>query len=550
MGTMLGLLGETIAAGLKKRSVVSCSDWANKYRVMGKPFPGKFSFRHHPWLREMHDAECDIIVGMKAAQMGFTEYALNTAFYYIDIKRIDTLYILPSKTPDASDFSAARFDAALELSPHLSNLFSSVKNVGHKRAGNTNLYIRGSHSKSSLKSIPAGLLILDELEEMDQENIRLVMERQSGQTEKKNLLISTPRTAGRGIHSHYVNTTQEHFLFRCPKCNRYTELTFPECLIITAEAVTDPSLEQSYIVCKECKNRLEHELKPEWLSTGRWVPSYAKRIDRGFHINQLYSPTVKPWEVAKLYLLAQYDKSAEQEFHNSKMGQVHEVKGARVTDDDISNCIGGHTSDAMPKPGKLVTMGADQGGVIHYEINEWNFPRDYIPTTDINEMAIPRVLKAGTCKEFEELDTLMKHYRIHAAVIDAQPEKREALRFAGKFYGFVHLCYYGEGSSGRTLREWTEEPAVTVDRTAWLDLSLGRFRGGRIILPKDLPLDYRHHIKAPVRTYRVDRNGNDVGVYEVADSAHDHYAHARNYSEIALNFAVQFMQPQDMKSPR
>src|SRR5690606_35874046 len=112
-----------------------------------------FSFKHHPWLKDMHDVDCDIAVGMKAAQMGFTEWALNTCFYYIDIKRTDTLYILPSKTPDASDFSAARFDTALELSPHLSSLFSSVKNIGHKRAGNTNLYVRGSHSKASLKSI-------------------------------------------------------------------------------------------------------------------------------------------------------------------------------------------------------------------------------------------------------------------------------------------------------------------------------------------------------------------------------------------------------------
>jgi len=59
--------------------------------------------------------------------MGVTETLLNITFFAIDIKRIDVLYTLPAKTPDAGDFSQARFDSALELSPHLTQLFSDTK---------------------------------------------------------------------------------------------------------------------------------------------------------------------------------------------------------------------------------------------------------------------------------------------------------------------------------------------------------------------------------------------------------------------------------------
>ena len=130
---------------------------------MGQPYPGLLNHKHHPWTKAMRDCEDEFIVGQKAAQLGFTEVALDKCFYAIDIKGLSVMYVLPASNPDASDFSTSRFDPALELSPHLEHLFSEVKNIGHKRAGSANLYLRGSRSRSQLKSVPVGLLILDEM---------------------------------------------------------------------------------------------------------------------------------------------------------------------------------------------------------------------------------------------------------------------------------------------------------------------------------------------------------------------------------------------------
>jgi phage terminase large subunit GpA-like protein len=200
MSYLTELMKRRIQIGLQRKAVTSCSAWAMTYRIMGTPYPGKWTFTHHPWLKEMHDSESEMIVGQKAAQLGYTEFALNLAFYYIDIKATDVLYVLPSKTPDASDFSASRFDGALELSQHLTDLFSDVKNVGHKRAGAVNMYVRGSKSRPGLKSIPVGLVILDEVDEFEQKNIPLAMERLSGQVERKIAMLSTPTIEERGIN--------------------------------------------------------------------------------------------------------------------------------------------------------------------------------------------------------------------------------------------------------------------------------------------------------------------------------------------------------------
>jgi len=91
---------------------------------------------------------------------------------------------------------------------------------------------------------------------------------------------------------------------------------------------------------------------------------------------------------------------------------------------------------------------------------------------------------------------------------------------------------------------------VSVDSTAWLDLALGRFKSKNILLPKDISTEYKNHIQAPVRTPGFDVNGNPIARYITAEHVPDHFAHARNYAEIALALAGRVAESRSMKSPR
>lgn len=501
---------------------------------MGAPFPGKWCFKHHPWLEQPHDCDDEVVVVQKAAQMGFTEWALNKAFFHIDILNHNVMYVLPATTPDASDFSSSRFDPALELSPHLSSLFVDVKNVGHKRSGSANLFIRGSRSESQLRSIPASLLIFDEVDVMVVKNIPLAFERVSGQLEKQKLLLSTPTIDNYGINNYFRNSSQDHYMFKCPHCGKLTELTFPDCLVITSEDDTDPAIRNTHLKCRECGKRLEHETKHEWLKTGEWVPTYTNKLDKGYHVSQLYSATVKPYELAISYIKSQRSPSDEQEFYNSKLGVPHIVSGARVTDAMITTCTGTHKEFDSANPG-YITMGIDVGGWLHYEVDQWYAAK---PGSDIHSSVMCKVLRAGKVQHFEELDQLMLQFKVLFAVIDANPERRKALEFAQRFYGHVRLCFYGNAVNGKEIHLHEEtQHTMTVDRTSWLDVALGRFKNHTIVLPVNVSLEYKDHIKSPVRVYQKDANGNPVGMY-VTGSVEDHYAHARSYSEMALSLAA------------
>lgn len=545
------IFAERIATGLTRKTITTPSRWSEKYRIMGgESFPGPWSFKYFPWTKEMHDSKAVKNIGQKAAQLGFTETVLNIVFFKMDVEGADCLYILPSKTPDATDFSASRFGAALELSPHIRGMYSDVNNIGHKRSSSCNLYIRGSQSKSGLRSIPVSFLVIDEMSIMNSDNISLAMERVSGQLEKQIWCISTPTIDNENINKEYNLSTKEHFHYKCPACSRWTELIFPDCVEIIGEDAADPRVKESFYKCKECKVKIPYNLsesvrqnadvKAAWFEKSMWIPSHADRDVRGFWIPQLYSMTVSPGEFVTSYFKGMTSAADETEFFNSKLGMTHAVSGARVDDHQIDKVKRSHKNgDEIPENG-CITMGIDVGNTCHYEICQWYFPKEW--TADHPERAICKVIKQGkTLKDidFSQLDELMNKYNVQQCVIDSQPERRAAITFANRFYGRVKLCFYAKGISGKTINVQKDEidHLITVDRTSWMDLSLGRFHNGTIRIPLDTDLEYKEHIKAPVRVYRKDKDGNQTGSYE-SGTKPDHYAHARNYAEIALPFVV------------
>lgn len=531
---------ERFRDSLNRHSITTASRWAQAYRMMSGDFGGPWTFKNHPWLKDMHDSTAPRNVGQKAAQLGYTELLINIAFFQMDIHGRDVLYILPNTRPVAADFSSARIDKAIELSPHLKNMFSDVSNIGHKRAGASNLYIRGANSRAGLKAIPTGILLFDEFDEMPEDMISLAEERASGQKFTLDWKISTPTVPGGGINALFQDSTQEHYFFNCPSCSKLIELNFPDNIVITSDDPNDIKIQQTHLICNECKNPLPHEEKDEFLKTARWVPKFQDRITRGFYVNQLYSPALHPYKIAVLYLKSLKDPAAEQEFFNSKLGMPHLVAGASVSDEMFEDLIKDYNMFEGCRSNYLVTMGIDVGKDLHIHIDAWDLTK--ASPLDLNADAQCQTLWVGTVRDFKELDKKMVEYSVKYAVIDSMPETRESLAFCKRFYGRVSTCRFNPNIAARSLvagkDDDGDEVYVSVHRTAWLDCSMGRYRNKSIVLPRNLPKDYKDHIKNIVRVPKKDKDGNTVYKYETPGNKPDHYAFARCYSEIALPFAA------------
>lgn len=535
MSQLLLDLAARMRDSLQHKSVVTASRWATQYRVMPTAVcpTAKWSFYRHPWLKEIHDCTSEYMVAKKSAQMGFSEAALNKCFYTLDILKKNVMYILPNQRPDATDFTTRAFNPAIEASEYLTSKFTGTNNTGHKTLDAANLYVRGSNSRSSLKSVPVSGLIFDEFEEHDRELTKLAEQRNSGQDYRFDWKISTPTIGGKCIDLAYDSSTKEEFYFPCPGCSKHVLLDFANVTIPTDDPQSERVLE-STLHCPACKRILDHREKPDAFAKGTWQASHPGRLTRGFHISQLYSTVLPVHKVAKLYLESLSDPLAEQEFHNSSLGLAHTPGGAKLDDEILGALIKGFAMSDAATTGNVITMGVDVGRVLHVEITIWDLSRT--STLDVNEGARARVIWAGEVEDFEKLAAYMVNYNVNFCVVDAMPETREATRFANRFFGRVRLCRYNANATSRSIFASENDLFVSVNRTSWLDQSLGRFRNASIYLPNNLPRDYLRHMKAPARVPKKDKNGNTVYRYEVPDSSQDHFAHARNYSEIALAF--------------
>jgi len=537
MPSIYDAFANTLIAGLTSQSITSCLRWAEKRRVMSGDFGGPYSTKYHPWCRALHDSKAMTNSVMKGAQTGVTEVAINQAFYSVDIRKKDVLYVLPTAL-NASDFSKARFNTALKNSPYLDALFTDTNSIGLKQAGGTNLYIRGSRGDSNLKSIPVSILILDEVDEMDQKQIWLALERLSGHIEKLIWAISTPTIPKRGIHKLFLDGTQEHFMFPCPHCGRKIELMWPDSFKVYGDVVGDPECAKSHLICSECKKELKHHDKPDFLGKAAWYKRHDADDHRSFYVNQLYSYTVQPREIANAYHRGLGDDAASVEFYNSKLGLPFIPIGGVITDEEILAVVRDYSKE-MVRPtdsSRLITMGVDQGKWNHACVVEWFTRSD---GNDLNAKAFAKLLWEGKVPgdNFSYLDDLMREWQVIHCVVDADPQINDARRFGRRYPGFVTLCRYRSGCTNKEIKvnEDSDVEIATVDRTNWLDATMGRIHTGRIEFPRDVSTELKEHLKALTRTYEKDRDGNPKAVY--INSGADHFAHALNYAEIALPLA-------------
>lgn len=507
---------QLIARHLTDKAVDCPSRWAERYRVI-KNQP--WVWDKHPWLKAIHDDPASIIVNCKAAQMGLSETAVNRTFYTLD-KGYDVLYLLPNSKPDATDFSAGRFDPAVSQSQYLQDLFVGTQNVGMKKTNKGSLlYVRGSRSDSSLKSVPVSLIVYDEYDEMGANVRSLASERGSGQDVRSEFFLSTPTVPQRGIDALFQTSDRKSYFFRCPRCGQL-ELLTQESLVITAERHTDPKINSSHYICKNTKLRLP-DSKIEMLRDGVWVPETESLIS-GYHISQFYSNAAASDAVAiaKAYVEGEFNKFAKQEYYKNKRGEPYVEEGSTVTDKILTEVTGDYISYALNTTG-LVTMGVDVGNKIHFEIIKDQ--GDHV-----------QVLREGYVNNFEDLDHLMRSFNIIFVIIDAQPEKRKALEYARRFPGRVKVNYYIEGLSNTVPIKVDEDTlSVKTDRTFWIDQALGRFHNRTITIPRDTSEEYKEHVKALVRRYAEDGSSNVIARY--ISSGPDHLGHSRVYSEIALS---------------
>ncbi len=209
------------------------------------------------------------------------------------------------------DFSKSRVSPLLADNPFLAKMMTDTDTAGLKRIGEAHLYLRGMQSTVGMKSVPADMVVFDELDEAAPAAKAMALERLAHSDYKRVIELSNPSLPDYGIDESTSNPTSGTGRLKCPACGAWTALDkeFPLKLGEEVRIILPRPDGTFYRACPKCSAELD-------LDAGEWVADFPDRPIHGYRISQLFSSKVDPGEILREYRTTRYPDR----FYNLKIG--------------------------------------------------------------------------------------------------------------------------------------------------------------------------------------------------------------------------------------
>lgn len=328
----------------------SIINYIESKRIMpaGSPKPGPFSFEWTPYLKELQEdlspnSPIQETVGMKSAQLGFTEILLNTIGYYIDEYPTNILYVSSTEAL-LERFSAEKLEPMIDslrlrkkfMAPIDTSETESMTRRGGDKVllkhypGGT-LAMASLNSMASLRSASVKILLLDEIDGVkftspEGRATSIASARTDAYRNRKIGYISTPTVnTTSNIARLYEQGDQRKFFIPCPHCNEFIDLRFKQL------SKTDDGI---LYFCQECGAAIEEYQKHKLMLQGYWKPTATSKqgpFFRSRHMNSLYSQTLDWGRIYQEFINARDsgEEEAMRSFVNLRLGKPYKESGER-----------------------------------------------------------------------------------------------------------------------------------------------------------------------------------------------------------------------------
>lgn len=428
---------------------------------------------------------------------------------------LNVIYFFPTRT-DVLEFSKSRVSPLLFDNPFLAKLMTDTDTAGLKRIGDAHLYMRGMQSQVGMKSVPADLLVFDELDETDPIAKTMARERLGHSDYKRIFELSNPSLPDYGIDESYQASDQRHWTLKCTSCGKWTapERDFPTKLGEEVRIILPAENGSYFLACRSCSAALDP-------NKGKWVADHPDRPIHGYRISQLFSSKVDPGEILQEYRTTRYPGR----FYNLKIGIPWADLERRL---DIMSVIALCSEAGLPdraEPSGTYTMGVDTGRNLHVVVLQ----------EDRQDRQRQRLVHLGVYSDFDALDELITRFRVEQCVIDGLPETHETRKFAERNQGRVFMNFFNEHQRGAAA--WNHVSGIVqINRTEALDASRDAVRKGRLILPRQTPIveTFAKHMTADAKI--LDEN-EETGAkkYRYIKTGENHFSFAFTYAWMAAS---------------
>lgn len=462
----------------------------------------------------------------KGAQTGFSTLAIAHALHLADAYRRNVIYYLPTDVM-AKTFGPTRFDPYIERSTYFKDKLTGTDQAGLKQINTHFVYIKGLVSKTGAISIPADVIMFDEVALIDPENMELAQDRITASDLAWQRYFSVALFPADGIDELFEYSDMRKYLVKCLGCRRESPLEddFPE----NFEEVDG----KVKMVCPKCGKEIN-------VQNGRWVAEKPDVIDRrGYRVPQLIVPGLKldllwtRWKKVrdKPSKRAIFNRSVLSKPDSGNLQPVSPEVLERI--EQISDYYFQDSSD------EITGIGIDMGDKAHIAIVA-PYQGEGIRPIAFFELEVEELV--------EFVQELEKRYNCGALVIDAMPYKTESkkvVRSLAKAPGYIQYFKGNELREGTEGEDDKQVKKVTVDRDDSLDETTDLFatQPPLALLPKPRTSDEEKTIKT-VRTHLLklvkEKSGEDSGnvVIRYKKNTENHYGMALNSARIALYLAI------------
>lgn len=473
-----------------------------------------------PYWQAPYESEAQHIALRKASQVGGSTLAILKSLWGARYRwPLGFAHYLPHKV-DIGDLVRQKVDPIIDATPSLSHHAEmgfgtkGAANLGSKKVGRSFGFYRGIDSTTQRKVISVDLLVFDEISEMIPDHIEETMHRLDASDLKMTMKMGIPSVPGAGSDAAFQVSTQNHWTMTCRPCKKEwtVEEAWPDCVKVRHG--------HGYPVCPKCGAKTN-------INRGRWIPREPGRSTEGYTINGLMNPKV---DIAAF--LETYRTGSRHLFLRHGMGIPSRETGGKIIEAEwiLGNLCGGQEtgreayaqilSDKGP-----TCLGADVGGS---ERTSRAIVGKILPN------GRTKILRIWSWKDWSELDDAMEAFHVERAVVDAQPELRNAETFCKSWRRQAFRCWYRQGR--KHAMSWDEKTGVVeADRTATLDASFDRLYNDLTALPRRDDPEVRLFAKECEKLERVEEEtptGSKVAVWN--KTGDDHGRHAQNYMEMAL----------------
>lgn len=500
-----------------------------KWDVAGRLWAPDMYAAVNPWIIERYPVgEARRLVIQKATQVGISTTALTKMFHFTTNWPVRIFYTLP-RQQDVLDFVTTRIDPMIAQSPYLRSLLHKPDSAHAKGLGDSYLFFMELSVEPRM--MPADALYVDEYDLSDPDFASTAVNRLDASNWKLQMFLSTPTVPNYGINGMWSISDMREWLVKCPQCNHEQPLDWEINLRYLGPA-NNPT--KVYYGCAKC----DRELTISHIQTGRWVAKAPERSydTIGFHVHQML--THPAWELYNIYRDPQ---TRLVEFYRKRLGKPYEIGGGSLERDDILASCFDELYDFEPGYDGQSTyyLGADQGNEIQVLVAK------LLPNSQ--QFKIVHIEIVPISKGFDRISQLIKLYHVRKAVIDANPNRHEAIRQVRRFPGKVLIADYIEQKEIYTPKRGLKEfpkilTTVTINRTGGFDALMDTIKRGQWQLPgtppdlhpdTELLIDHVTALKRDIQTRRTQSGEVEAAVWVKLRA--EHLAHAWLYLKTAAD---------------